>query len=425
MSVSSRATSTVFLFAALTVLVAAQFAGAAPVADSAILFIGDGMGQAQVELGALVAPLDQPLAIRQLPFRGAATTREAQGEITDSAAAGTALATGRKTNDGMVGVSPDGAPMESILERCQRLGKSVGVITTDHLTGATPASFVAHVDDRGKHAEIALQMARSNVPVLLGFWKMWFAPNNMGGKRTDGLDLILQMRRTGYDVLFARSQLLSSSQPKLLGMFDDDYGAPAPSLADMTSAALSCLSANPKGFFLVVEAARIDWLAGSPAGVLQELHNLDEAVRSTVQFARKRGRTLVVVTADHETGGLIIEDRAKVATLRNANTTEEQMSWRLNSDRSNAKQVVSECGGINDLSEAELEQVRTAKSATAAIASVLSGRAGLKWSAEDHTATPVGVYAFGPAAEAFKGDMDNTDIPKRIAVILDLGPFPQ
>jgi alkaline phosphatase len=411
-----------FLLAAFLV---SPFAQAAPQADSAILFIGDGMGQAQVELGKLVVPIEESLAIAQMPFTGTATTREAQGEITDSAAAGTALSTGRKTNDGMIGVSPDGKPMETILERCQKLGKSVGVISTDHLAGATPASFVAHIDDRGKGAEIAAQMAQSNVPVLLGFWKMWFAPTDMGGKRTDSRDLITEMRKAGYDLLFTRTQLLSSTQPKILGMFDDDYGAPAPSLTDMVSAALDRLSKNPKGFFLIVEAARIDWLPGSPAGVLGELHNLDEAVRTSANFARKRGRMVVVVTADHETGGLVIQDRAKVTMLRNVKATEEQMSWRIKDDRSNAREVLAQYADIKDLTEAELDQLKSGKSVSEAIGKILSQRAGLIWNNGDHTATPVGVYALGPGAETLKGDMDNTDVPRRIAQALDLGPFPQ
>jgi alkaline phosphatase len=420
-----RTRLTVVLFALLAVLLVSPFASAAPQADSAVLFIGDGMGQAQVELANLVASLSEPLAIKQMPYSGTAITLEAKGEITDSAAAGTALATGRKTNDGMIGVSPDGKPMESILERCKKLGKSVGVITTDNLSGATPASFLAHVDDRGKGAEIAVQESQTGVPVLLGFWKGWFAPKAAGGGRTDDRDVTAEMQKAGYDLLYTRPQLLQSTQPKILGMFDDDDGKPAPSQADLVTAALERLSRNPKGFLLIVESARVDWIPGMPMGVLGEIHNMDEAVRTAVSFAHKRGKMVVVVTADHETGGLVIQDRAKVMMLRNVKATEEQMARQVKDDRSNLREVLAEYAGIADLSDAEIEQIKSGKYVADAIGKVLSQRAGLSWNEGDHTATPVGVFAFGPGAETIKGDMDNTDIPKRIAAAMELGAFPE
>ncbi|HUU53680.1 MAG TPA: alkaline phosphatase [Armatimonadota bacterium] len=326
---------------------------AQPVADSAILFIGDGTGPMQIHLSR--EEPGQPLEMEKLPVAGIVTTNSVGGRVTDSAAAATALATGRKTENGMVGVAPDGQRLQSILERAQSMYKSAGIITTDSLHGATPASFAAHVDDRGKRSEIAAHMAASGADVMMGFWKEEFLPKSAGGEREDNRDLIAEMRAKGYEVVYNRDQLLNAKSDKLLGLFDDD--GTEPSLAEMVTAAVDRLSRDPDGFFLVVEQARIDWECHDHhlPKAISYVRSLDKAVVAAVAAAEKRGRTLVVVTADHETGGL---------TPDGAFTT------------------------------------------------------------EDHTATPVRLFAFGPGAEAFTGDLDNTDVPKRIADAIGIGPFP-
>jgi alkaline phosphatase len=322
-------------------------------ADSAILLIGDGMGPLQIHL-ARKDP-GQPLGMEGMPYSGIMTTRSADSDVTDSAAAGTALATGHKTNDGMVGVTPDGRRLETILERARAVGKSTGIITTDALHGATPASFAAHVESRGERGKIAAQIAASRVDVMMGFWKGWFLPKSAGGEREDGRDLVAEMRRAGYEVIFTGDELRQAKGDRIVGLFEDDTG---PSLAEMVSAALARLGKNPKGFFLVVEEARIDWEChdNKLEAAVERVRLLDAAVVTGLDFARKDGSTLVVVTADHETGGL--QPDGTFAT-----------------------------GG--------------------------------------HTNTPVRVFAFGPGGERFTGEMDNTDIPKRMAEVLALGSFPQ
>ncbi len=325
-------------------------AGAA--ADSAILLIGDGMGPLQIHL-ARKDP-GQPLGMEGMPHSGIVTTRSADRDVTDSAAAGTALATGHKTNNGMVGVAPNGHRLETILERARAAGKSTGIITTDALHGATPASFAAHVESRGEREKIAAQIAASGVDVMLGFWKGWFLPKSAGGEREDGRDLVAEMRRAGYDVVFARNGLRKAKADRIVGLFEDDT---ASSLAEMVSAALARLSKNPKGFLLIVEEARIDWECHDHKldAAIERVRMLDAAVVTALDFAREDGSTLVVVTADHETGGLQPD-----GTFATGN----------------------------------------------------------------HTNTPVRVFAFGPRGERFTGQMDNTDIPKRIAEVLALGSFP-
>ncbi len=322
-------------------------------ADSAILLIGDGMGPLQIHLARKDPGL--ALGMERMPHSGIVTTRSADRDVTDSAAAGTALATGRKTNNGMVGVAPDGRRLETILERARAAGKSTGIISTDALHGATPASFAAHVESRGEREKIAAQIAASGADVMLAFWKGWFVPKSAGGEREDGRDLVAEMSGAGYRVVFTGEELRQAKGDRIVGLFEDDTG---PSLAQMVSAALARLGKNPKGFFLVVEEARIDWECHDnklePA--VERVRSLDAAVLTALEFARKDAATLVVVTADHETGGL--QPDGSFAT-----------------------------GG--------------------------------------HTNTPVRVFAFGPGGERFTGQMDNTDIPKRIAEVLALGSFPE
>ena len=321
-------------------------------ADSAILFIGDGMGPMQIHLSR-VEP-DQPLEMEKLPVAGVVTTNSVGGRVTDSAAAGTALATGHKTENGRIGTGPDDQRLQTILERARSMYKSTGIISTDSLHGATPASFAAHVDDRGKRSEIAAQLAVSGVDVMMGFWKGEFLPKSAGGEREDNRDLIAEMRAKGYDIVFTRDELLKSKGDKVLANFEDET---APTLAEMVATAIDRLSRDPDGFVLVVEQARIDWECHDHKlpEAISFVRSLDKAVAKAHSAAQERGRTLLVITADHETGGLAPDG---------------------------------------------------------------------SFSTTDHTGTPVRLFAAGPGAEAFAGDLDNTDVPKRIADAIGIGPFP-
>ena len=231
--------------AALALSGMGALASAAPVADSAILLIGDGMGPVQIELARKAAG-GAPLAMERMPFSGIITTHSADRAVTDSAAAATALATGKKTNNGMIGVSPAGERLETILERCRKAHKSTGIVTTDALHGATPASFAAHAASRGMRSEIAEQLAASGVQVMLGFWRGWFLPESAGGSREDDKDLLAAMRRSGYRVVFTKDELAGAKEQRLVGLFDD--GEQAPKLAEMVTAALDRLSALQQAF---------------------------------------------------------------------------------------------------------------------------------------------------------------------------------
>lgn len=403
----SRGRLTGLLLALL--LVAAGAAAAQPEAKSAILFIGDGMGPMQILIGQ-AANGGEKLRLQRMPVSGVVWTINGGGWVTDSADASTALSSGHKTADHL-GLDMNGRRTWTTAEEAMAEGKSVGIISNDSICGATPAGFIAHVESRGMYPEIAEQVARSGAMVLMGVGKEGLLPKSKGGDRSDSRDLVAEMQRDGYRVVYNRDELLKADQPRLVGLFEDDT---APTLAEQVSAALKRLSADEQGFMLVVEQARVDWKVGDPSGVAQDVLALDKAVQVALNYATTAGDTLVVVTADHETGGLLIVDPEKVGILSQIPRTAGDIAAEVNADRSNIKEVMKQYAAIADLTEAELQQIATAKEVEAAVGAVIGERAGLKWCTGDHTMTPVRAYAFGPGSERFCGDMDNTDIAKRM-----------
>jgi alkaline phosphatase len=222
------------------------------------------------------------------------------------------------------------------------------------------------------------------------------------------------MQRAGYGVAYNRDELRqrrASDFERLVGFFEDET---APTLAEQVSVALQRLSKNEKGFMLVVEQARIDWKVGDPSGVAQDVLALDKAVQVALNYATTAGDTLVVVTADHETGGLLIVDPMKVGLLSQIPLTAGEIAAHANADRSNLKEVMKQYAAIPDLTDAEEQQIKSAKDIGDGVGAVIGQRAGVAWLQPNHTTTPVRVYAFGPGSERFCGDMDNTDIAKRM-----------
>ena len=390
-------------------LAAAGVAAAQPEAKSAILFIGDGMGPMQILIGQ-AANGGEKLRLQRMPVSGVVWTINGGGWITDSADASTARSSGHKTADHL-GLDMNGRRTWTTAEEAMAEGKSVGIISNDSICGATPAGFIAHVQSRDMYPEIAEQVARSGAMVLMGVGKEAFLPKAKGGERTDGRDLIAELQQNGYRVVYNAAEMIRSDQPRLVGFFEDET---APTLYEQVRAALQRLSKNEQGFMLVVEQARVDWKVGDPSGVAQDVLALDKAVQVAVNYATTAGDTLVVVTADHETGGLLIVDPEKVGILSQIPRTAGDIAAEVNADRSNIKEVMKQYAAIADLSDAELQQIATAKEVEAAVGAVIGERAGLKWCTGDHTMTPVRVYAFGPGSERFCGDMDNTDIAKRM-----------
>ena len=290
-------------------------AGAAP---GIILFIGDGMGDAH-RTAARWAAVGQggTLAMDAMPYGGWARTTAADGSITDSAAAATALATGVKTNNGVIGQDPDGTPLVTILERAQSHSMAVGLVTNTQMTHATPAAFAAHVDNRSMMVEIAEQMLAARINVLLGGGEDEFLPASAvgcypeAGERTDSRNLIAEAITAGYTHV-CDAAALSAVEPlsttHLLGLFaDEGMNRPfSPSLVEMTQAALDILTQDPDGFFLMVEGGQIDWAShqNDAQNAISDTLGLDEAVSAAMVHPGVAAGTLVIVTADHETGGM-------------------------------------------------------------------------------------------------------------------------
>lgn len=353
--------------------------------------------------------------------------------VTDSAAAGTAIATGVKTYNAAISVDVNKKPVETILEIAQKKGKATGLVTTTRITHATPAVFAAHNADRNAENKIAVDILNHKVDVLLGGGKQHFIPKEQGGKREDDRNLITEAKKMGYTVVENKDEMLKVTEGKLLGFFKmshlsyemDRDPKREPSLADMTKKAIEILSKDKDGFFLMVEGGRIDHAAHTHDGaaVARDVLAFDEAVKIALDFAKDRKNTLVIVTADHETGGLSIggygQYNFKPEILkRQKNSIADVIASKLTPD--NIKQVFSQYLGIEDLTIDEMilmlnafkEKDKNPSAVANMCADIVSRRALLGWTSTAHTGTDVPIMAYGPYAEAFTGHIDNTDIFK-------------
>ncbi|MFH1179356.1 MAG: alkaline phosphatase [Candidatus Bathyarchaeota archaeon] len=320
-----------------------------------ILLIGDGMGVGQLTAAEAVNG-DEGLVMRSLPYKSLVTTYSVSGYVTDSAASATALATGYKTSNGAISMSSTGEVFTTVVEFAEALGMSTGVVTNTRVTHATPACFMAHVSNRGSETTIAQQVLASGVDVILGGGSTYFSS--------------LDPARAGYTVVATTSELMNVDSDMVLGLFNADYMSydslrdplVEPSVAEMTRKSIELLSGDPDGFFLMVEGGRIDHASHDNNFDLTmgETFAFDAAVLEALKYASGRNDTLVVVTADHETGGLLI------------------------------------IGGYTT-----------------------SGTPQYKWIGDDHTGSMVPVYAYGPMAEMVIGFSDNTDIGRFLISVIE------
>lgn len=275
-----------------------------------IVMIGDGMGISQVTAGRTYKG---SLALDKFRTIGLLLTH-AYGKdyITDSGAAATALASGVKTYNGAIGVGPDKKRVETALERAEQVGKKTGIVVSCSITHATPACFVTHVPTRTMQLEIAEQMSGADVDIYLGSGWGWFLPKAKGGRRTDEKDLVSRMQERGYVYVSSDSGFQSlnlTTSEKILGLFAENHVSEAqnrrPSLAEMTAKAISFLSGSGDGFFLMVEGSQIDWAGHDNKSdqIALEMVDFDDAIGEALRFAQENQETLIIVTADHETGG--------------------------------------------------------------------------------------------------------------------------
>ena len=334
-------------------------------ARNVILMIGDGMGTAQVEAGRQrAASAGRHLAMDSMPVTSLVTTTSVGGGVTDSAAAATAMATGRKTVNGRLGIDAGGNRLTTIAESVKAAGGLIGLVTNCSITSATPAAFVVHLPDRDMGRDIARAMVDARPDVALGGGAALFVPTLFERARP----ALYTALESGYTVVMEMDEFEAASSLPLLGLFAmtdmpyelDRDPVEEPSLRRMTEKALALLagSSGDAGFFLMVEGGRIDHACHAMDGIrlAAEVTSFDDAVSAALEFARDRGDTLVIVTADHETGQLQV-----------------------------------------------------------------TGDGRLVFGSDGHTDAPVPLFAEGPGQEWLgMGSLDNTDIAKLIARALDV-----
>jgi len=394
-------------------LIAPTGAAATPAPKNIIVFIGDGMGPKQVEIGRAVKGSN--LFIDGIPWgaTGTLNTDSLEG-VTDSAAGATALASGCETLNGWESMVPPlpGTPCQTVLERAELAGKATGLFSTGDLPDATPGAFAAHVSDRGEDEEVAAQMHAHHIEYLLG---------GRGGGAVEplegqpGVTYVKNLRALqSYAAGTGTGPVYGLMGPQTLAYAIDreEEGAVGkhPTIAQGTQAALDVLADDPQGFFLMVEAGQIDWAGHSRDGgwTAAEVLAFDEAIKAAYDWAKTRTDTLIVVTADHETGGLGFGSNLDVVAMRKQKASTEWM-WgaiRTNPTAARVTSVMSTYAGITNLTTAERNLILANKEM--GISDVLAARFRVTWAESgtdegEHTGTPVPIYAWGVGAAGFAG----------------------
>ena len=277
-----------------------------------ILMIGDGMGLTQLQAG-MTAKRDK-LQIARCRVIGLVKTHSADDYVTDSAASATAFATGEKTKNHFIGVDPSGNRLTNLFELAEKQGLSTGFAVTCQATHATPVAFVGHHKDRNAHEILALDFLKLDIDYFAGGGRKYF------NQRKDGLNLVDSLKARGYDVVTDMESLENSASGKIAGLVYENIppkvtGGRNDMLAVASGKALEVLSKNENGFILLIEGSQIDW-AGHDNDLdylLSEMEDFDNTVGEILDFAQKDGNTLVIITADHECGGLALPggNRAK------------------------------------------------------------------------------------------------------------------
>lgn len=340
---------------------------------SVILMIGDGMGVAHITALSLEQDFE-PLNMERATHIGLQKTYSLNNRVTDSAASGTALATGSKTNNGYVSITPDRAPLTSALAMAQENGMSTGLIVTCPPTAATPSVFYAHTPKRRNHEQIALQLLESGVDIIAGSGRPYF------NERSDGRDLTAEFQAKGYTYAPDREALLDASSLPVVMLtddvknmpycVDDTLGVRGNYLAEATAKALTMFDETAgNGFFMMVEGSLIDYASHDNRidAIIGEVRDFDAAVKVAFDYADRTPGTLVIVTADHETGGLAIVSNDTDFTHKEA--------------------------GID-----------------------------YRFSTVSHSASFVPVFAYGAGAHHFAGVMENADIGQKIKSLIAAKP---
>lgn len=333
-----------------------------PMPKNVILIIGDGMGVPQV-YASVVAAMGNNSAFLRFPYSGFSRTYSRNKYRTDSAAGGTALTTGHKVDNYHVNWGPDSARYATIFDDAKRAGMSTGFVVTSSVLDATPAATYGHVPYRKMFDTLSLQMAQCQHDVMIGGGRKYFFTQN----RKDGLAPLDTLARRGYTVVNTLDSMNRFGGQRLVALLYEGDPLTAPARGDVLTQgakkAIAMLSRNDKGFALMIEGSQIDWAChnNDSAYMRAELADFEVMLHAVLDYAQRDGQTLVVVTADHETGGVTLPD-------------------------------------------GDIER----------------GQNDVRYLWGSHTGCMVPVFALGPGAQYFSGIQENIDIPEKIRWLMGI-----
>ncbi len=446
--ISMSITLTLFVSLCLTVVfnVCAQEKGKvdAKPAKYVFLMIGDGMGVNQrLSAEKCLPEKGARLVMDSFPYSGLTKTNSTV-DVTDSAAAGTALACGVKTNNGVLGLDKDGRRVESIAELLKKRGVKIGIMSNTPINHATPAAFYAHSASRESYSEISTFVPETGFELFVGDYflinKDEKKPEAMlkdkGYALLDSAEEFRRLRKGAGKVVFTyriTSAPISADSKKI-------------TLAECLAKATELLE-NDNGFFIMLEGGVIDWAchANDLYSSVQETLAFDDAIKVARDFYLKHpSETLIVVTADHETGGLGLDSSSRPELFMSQKFAKNEIVNRVNDckkEKASCEEVlkvVQESFGMKELADAETKSIRDAYDAlmetspdnaraeeikkmygtknpvVEACSKILCSKAGITWSTDGHTSSKVKTTAIGVGSEFFTGEMDNIDIPVRI-----------
>ncbi|PCI66273.1 MAG: alkaline phosphatase [Gammaproteobacteria bacterium] len=434
-----------------------------------ILMIGDGMGPAYLKAYRQFMDNPETPQIEQTEFDKILTGTVATdplnnddeyGRITDSAASATAYATGHKVLSRSLSITAEGKKLKTVLEQAKSNGLSTGLIVTSLLTDATPAAFIAHHPSRYEYSKIADyyldnydEQAQLMFDVVLGGGREYFVREDR--------DLMAELTKKGFKTIKNKTDLLTNQDSKIVGLFAQrqlnkfwDRDEKTPSLAEMTAAAIKVLSQNKKGFFLMVEASQIDWAGhrNNIVGVMSEMQDFELALKVALKFANEDGQTQIILTADHETGGLSLGTRYdnknkyywKGRVIKQFTKTPEEIVKRalysndllaefkrasslvLNKEEEESlksfkfvKEVENKTSSKISAREKRKNSNKQKNKAVDLITDIVNRHTNTGWTTRSHTGVDVNLYAFGPKSNELRGHFDNTKIGQFIFELLD------
>ena len=391
-----------------------------------IFMIGDGMGPSYTSAYRYyndnpATPSVETTTFDEL-FVGMAQTRPnlKSGFITDSAAAASALATGHKVVSKALSVNSQAQPLKTLFEYAKEKNKYTGVVVTSPIYHATPAAFLVHHPLRYEYDLIADKLIQSPADVMFG-----------GGTKHLTARHQSALKKQGYEIIYDYQQINNLTQPKVVGLFGE-FGLPwaiddpePHRLSLMTKKALELLSQHNEGFVLLIEGSQIDWAghANDSTAAMREMEDFEKAIQTVQEFIRRHPDTLMVVTADHSTGGFTIGSNQtpkkyswEPRFLKNVQHSPQYIVKHLPEEKTAQKSYLEKQLNMS-LNQQQWDVIQTAhqkKHLMSTLKHLIDEQSHTGWTTRGHTGEDVQVFAFGAGSETFVGHQDNTDIGKKL-----------